>query len=153
MFSVLMKVKRKPCTRNPLALQLGGWPTCFERLEDKHMLWFHLWIMSVPTMKALYIHLPTHSQEFFPKCWIYNTPIDQLQHTQTHAHASCLRTGPWGALGKQEAGRRLQSLEQFLSTWTGSRMTCPAVAASPLVASFPGRPIALLSPHDSPPKN
>lgn len=118
-----MKVKGKPYTRTPLALHLGGWPNHFERLEEKHMLRFYLWIMSMPTMKALYIFLPTHSQDSFPKCWIYNTPIDQLQHTQTRAHTSHPCTSTWGPLGKEEAGRRLQPLEQFLGIWIGSRMT------------------------------
>lgn len=119
-----MKAKRKPYTRSPLAFRLGGWPTCFEGLEEKHTLWLHLWITPIPTVKTLYIHLPTQSQDPFPKCWIYYTPIDQLQHTQTHTHTSCLCASTWGALGKEEAGSRLQPLEQFMSICTGSSINC-----------------------------
>lgn len=118
-----MKAKRKPYSRSGLASQLGRWPTCFERLEEKHLPWFHLWIMPIPTWKHCTATCP-HTVKTLSQS-VRSTRHPRINcNPHRHMHMSCLCTSTWGPLGKEEASSRLQPLEQFMSIWTGSRMNC-----------------------------
>lgn len=122
MFSVLIKVERK-CW-SALAFQLGGWPPCFERPEEKHVA-----VISPPNRAHTHLesttHPPAHTQpRRFPK--VLDLPQihgSAATHRHRHTRPACvLCTTTSGALGKEEAGSRLEPLEQLMSTRTGSRI-------------------------------
>lgn len=89
-----------------------------------------------------YIHLPMYSQDSFPKCWIYCTPTQQQQHTETHRHLhrSCLFMGSWETHGKKEMRNNVQLLEHFMSIQTGSRISCSSSGSTAPSCQFSWEP-------------
>lgn len=91
MFSVLLKVKRKLYMRSALAFQLGGWPTCFENLEEKHNAIIPP-LDHAHTYHESTVHPPAHTKSrLFHKVFgLLHTHTSTATHTDTCTRTACV---------------------------------------------------------------